>query len=74
MIADPDYPKIILSFAYRGYLIELDRNMEQGQEIYSVWVDYAQGCAVAVPCALTPKEAIRKAKRWVDNRLDRRGI
>lgn len=69
MIEDPDYPNIILSFPYRGYSIELDRNMEQGQEIYTVWVTYSQGFAVAVPCALTRKEAIRKAKRWIDERL-----
>ncbi len=70
IIADPDHLKIILSFSYRGYTVELDHREENGQEIYSVWVSYPFGCAVAVPYALTSKEAIRKAKRWIDDRQD----
>ena len=70
IIADPDYLKIIFSFSYRGYIVELDRRQENGQEVYTVWVSYSLGSAVAVPCASTSKEAIRKAKRWIDHRLD----
>ena len=70
IIADPDHLKIILSFSYRGYSVELDRKEENGQEIYSVWVSYSLGSTVAVPYASTSKAAIRKAKRWIDHRID----
>ncbi|WP_272127832.1 hypothetical protein [Spirulina sp. CS-785/01] len=70
MIEDPHYPNIVLSFSYRGYQIELDRGDWQGQEIYTAWVNHDQGCAVAVPWALTRKIALRQAKNWIDRRLD----
>ena len=66
---DPDYPKIILSFTYRGFTVEIDRDDFEGQDIYAAWVNHAQGSAVAVPCAITPTEAVKKAKRWIDKRL-----
>jgi hypothetical protein len=66
---DPDYPNIILSFNYRGFKIEIDRDEWQGQNIYAAWVNYDLGCAVAVPCALTSVEAVRNAKEWIDRRL-----
>jgi hypothetical protein len=37
---DPDYPNIILSFNYRGFKIEIDRDEWQGQNIYAAWVNY----------------------------------
>ena len=66
---EPNYPRIILSFAYRGCKIEIDRDEENGQCTYAAWVNYDRGCAVAVPKALTTKEAIRKAKRWIDQKF-----
>ena len=67
---EPHYPQIILSFAYRGYQIELDRDRADGQCIYAVWVNHDRGCAVAVPSAKSSTDAIRKAKQWIDNRLN----
>jgi hypothetical protein len=66
---DPHYPKIILSFAYRGCKIEIDRDELDGQYIYAAWVNYDRGFAVAVPIAMTQIDAIRKAKRWIDRKL-----
>lgn len=65
---DPHYPHIILSFSYRGFFVEIEQDWFKGQEIYAVWVNSQQGCAVAVPCALTRSEAVRKAKQWIDQR------
>lgn len=68
-MTNPHYPKIILSFPYRGFKIEIDRTELDGQIIYAAWANYDQGCAVAVPSAVSPLEAIKKAKRWIDRRL-----
>ncbi|WP_319421143.1 hypothetical protein [Pleurocapsa sp. FMAR1] len=64
----PNYPQIILSFAYRGCKVEIDRDESDGHCIYAAWVNHEQGCAVAVPFALTSIDAIRKAKLWIDQR------
>jgi hypothetical protein len=69
MIIDPDYPCIVLSFTYRGFKIEIDQSQFEDQDIYAAWASYETGCAIAVPCALSRAETIRKAKRWVDRRL-----
>jgi len=43
--------------------------------LYDLWkqgplvISYEMGCAVAVPCALTRTDAIRRAKKYVDARL-----
>ena len=66
---EPHYPRIILSFAYRGCIIEIDRDELDGQYIYAAWVKYDKGCAMAVPSAITPKEAVKKAKEWIDTRF-----
>lgn len=63
---EPDYPKIILSFAYRGAKIEIDRSEFDGRAVYAAWVSYDRGCAVAVPYAISSAEAVRRAKRWID--------
>ena len=65
---DPHYPHIVLSFLYRGFLVEIEQDHFKGQEIYAVWINSEQGCAMAVPCALTRTEAIRKAKKWIQKR------
>ena len=67
---DPDYPHIVLAFIYRNYKIQIARDEWQGCEFYTAWADYSSGSAVAVPCAVTSKLAIRNAKRWVDRRLN----
>lgn len=70
MNSDPDYSRIILTFTYRGFKIEIARDKFAGQNIYLAWANYDYGSAVAVPYAMTRKLAIRKAKKWVDCRLD----
>lgn len=69
MIIEPHYPHILLSFAYRGCTIKIDRDEVEGKSTYAAWVDYERGCAVAVTSAITPQEAIKKAKKWIDRRL-----
>lgn len=69
MIADPHHPNIVLSFTYRGFRVQIDQDSFDGEPIYAAWVDYSWGSAIATPCELTRAIAIRKAKRWVDNRL-----
>ena len=66
---EPHYPHIILSFTYRGCIIEIDRDEFNGQLIYAAWVNYDRGFAVAVPSAITQKDAIKRAKQWIDKRL-----
>ncbi|RMF25357.1 MAG: hypothetical protein D6756_05665 [Cyanobacteria bacterium J083] len=68
---DPHYPKIILSFVYRGYTIEIDRDSFQGEPIYAAWVNSEDSYAVAVPFAWTKLAAIQQAKKWIDQRLIR---
>ena len=65
---EPHYPQIILSFAYRGCKVEIDQDELDGHCIYAAWVNHDQGCAVAVPYAMTTIDAIRQAKRWIDRR------
>lgn len=66
---DPDYPKIVLAFQYRDFEIKISRDRWRGQDIYTAWANYNLGTAIAVPCAVTSKLAIRNAKRWVDKRI-----
>lgn len=65
----PDYPHIVLSFEYRGWIIEIDQGDFNGQTTYAAWANYADGCAVAVPYAGSRAAAIKRAKHWVDQRL-----
>ena len=67
--ADPDYLKVMLTFAYRGFKIQITRDSWQETEFYTAWANYDRGSAVAVPYAVTTKLAIRNAKRWVDKRM-----
>lgn len=69
----PNYPQIILSFVYRGCKVQIDRDEVDGFCSYAAWVNHDGGCAVAVPSAITTKDAIRRAKCWIDRKyqLDR---
>ena len=67
---EPHYPHIILSFTYRGCQIEIDRDELEGSFMYYAWVNHSRGCAVAVTNAINPKDAIKKAKKWIDKRLE----
>ncbi len=68
-IMKPSYPQIILSFAYRGCKVQIDRDKLDGHCIYAAWVNHDRGCAVAVPVAMTTMDAIRQAKQWIDTKL-----
>ena len=70
MIADPHHPHIVLSFFYRGLRVQIDEDSFDGDPIFAAWVDHQWGSALATPCELTKAIAIRKAKRWIDRRLD----
>ena len=65
----PSYPQIILSFAYRGCKVEIDRDELDGYCTYAAWVNHDQGCAVAVPSAMTTIDAVRRAKQWIDVKM-----
>ena len=69
IIIDPHYPEIILSFVYRDCKVEIERDQLDGYYIYAAWVNHDCGCAVAVPVAMTIKEAIQRAKQWIDRKL-----
>lgn len=64
----PHYPQIIISFAYRGCKVQIDRDKVDGYYVYAAWVNYDEGCVVAVPSAITTKDAIRRAKQWIDRK------
>ncbi|MGV2829166.1 hypothetical protein [Myxosarcina sp. GI1(2024)] len=68
-LIDPDYPNAILTFTYRGFNIQVSRDRWEGRYIYTAWANHPLGSAVAVPCAVNTKLAIRNAKRWVDRRM-----
>ncbi len=69
MILNPDFPHIVWSFPYRGWRLEVDRSENDGQVVYAVWANHEGGTAIAVPCALTREEAIKRAKHYVDSRI-----
>lgn len=66
---NPDYPNVVLSFNYRGFTIQIDQSQSYGQAVYAAWAKHDQGCAMATPFALSRAEAVKKAKRWVDQRV-----
>ncbi|MGD1919924.1 MAG: hypothetical protein ACFCAD_14160 [Pleurocapsa sp.] len=67
MMIEPNYPQIILSFAYRGCKVEIDRDeLNEGHCIYAAWVNHDRGCAIAVINAVTIIDAVRQAKQWID--------
>lgn len=67
--SQPDYPKIVLSFEYRGWKIELDRSEDDGVFAYSAWASDDKSSVVAVPYAPSQKLVIQRAKQWVNRRL-----
>ena len=69
-MSQPNYPHIILTFFHRGYRVEIDQDTFNGQNIYSVWVTHNFGSAVAVPCCYSKAEAIRKGKKWIEQKIN----
>ena len=67
---EPHYPKIIMSFTYGKCKIEIERDTFNKQDIYAAWVNYDLSCAMAVPFATTPAEAVKKSKQWIDERVN----
>lgn len=65
----PNYPHIILSFDYRGWRLQIDRDESESPTTYSVWGKYQLITAVAVPLAYSPSDAIKRAKLWVNTRI-----
>ena len=69
-IASPHYPRKIWIFQYRGVKVELTVTAVSNECVYSAWVDYDLGSAVAVPSACTQSAAIAQAKQWVDSHFN----
>ncbi|MFM7220613.1 MAG: hypothetical protein ACKO21_10460 [Nodosilinea sp.] len=67
---EPDYPHVIGAFTYRGFQLAIEKSEDNGLTVFSVWADHDLGTAIAVPGALSRREAIYKARRWVDQRLN----
>jgi hypothetical protein len=67
---EPHYPKIIMSFTYRQCFIQIERDQFDKKDIYAAWVNHDGGCAIAVPYAVSPTEAIRKSKQWINDRFN----
>ncbi|MGB3640600.1 MAG: hypothetical protein WBA39_23950 [Rivularia sp. (in: cyanobacteria)] len=59
----------MMSFTYRECKVQIERDKFGEQDIYAAWVNHNQGCAMAVPYAITPAEAIRKSKLWIDEKF-----
>lgn len=64
-IADPDHINTVVAFPYRGVTIHITSGTHLGATIYTAWIDYSTGSAVAVPKAYTRSDAIKRAKQWV---------
>ncbi|MGF1515485.1 MAG: hypothetical protein ACFB5Z_17545 [Elainellaceae cyanobacterium] len=69
IILDPDFPHVVWSFSYRGWQLEIDQSEEDGFVFYSVWANYIDGSAVAVPFAPSRQAAIQRGKAYVDARF-----
>ncbi|WP_414624108.1 hypothetical protein [Calothrix sp. CCY 0018] len=59
-----------MSFTYRECKVQIERDTFNQQDIYAAWVNHDAGCAIAVPYAATPNEAIKKSKQWIDKRFN----
>lgn len=67
---EPDYPHIVLAFDYKGWKVEIDQGEMDGLATYAAWANYPLGCVVAVPYASSRQEAVKRAKRWIDKRIE----
>ena len=64
-IATPHYPQVVLAFTYHGVKVEITTDLYHDKQIYSAWVIYTTGSAVAVPMAPTREIAINRTKKWI---------
>jgi len=69
-IATPHYPAVAIAFTYRGMKVEITTSSHDNRQIYSAWVSYATGSAVAVPRADSRERAIARAKQWINTHFD----
>lgn len=69
-IATPHYPAVAIAFSYRNMRIEITTTLHHQQQIYSAWVTYATGSAVAVPRAESREAAIAGAKKWIQTHFN----
>jgi hypothetical protein len=69
-IATPDYPAVVWAFTYREMKIEVTTSVYHDRQIYSAWVTYDTGSAVAVPRADSRERAIAGAKQWIHTHFD----
>lgn len=69
LILDPHYPKKVISFSYHDFTIDICIDTEDDLITYSAWVGYEYGWAMTTPAATTRVQAIREAKKWVDQKL-----
>ncbi|WP_293133231.1 hypothetical protein [Okeania sp. SIO3I5] len=58
----------MLTFEYKGWKVEIDQGEMNGYATYAVWANHKLGCVVAVPYASSRKEAVTRAKQWIDSR------
>jgi len=69
-IATPHFPAVVLAFDYRGMQVEITTSYDQGRQVYSAWVGYPTGSAVAVPRADSREGAIARAKKWINTQFN----
>lgn len=69
-IATPHYPAVVWAFTYRDMQIEITTTWHQERQIYSAWVTYDTGSAVAVPRAESRERAIAGAKKWIQTNFN----
>ena len=65
-LSNPDHPNIVISFDYGQFHLQVDESQHNGQTVYAVWATHLYGYSMVVPYAGSRAEAIRKAKRWVE--------
>ena len=69
-IATPHYPAVVWAFFYRNMKIEITTSEHNEQRVYSAWVTYETGSAVAVPVAYSREQAIARAKKWIQTQFN----
>lgn len=69
-IATPHFPAVVWAFSYRNMQIEITTTWHHEQQVYSAWVTYDTGSAVAVPRANSREAAIAQAKKWIHTHFD----
>ncbi|NEP15805.1 MAG: hypothetical protein F6J97_02755 [Leptolyngbya sp. SIO4C1] len=69
-LANPDHIHTVFAFPYHGLEIQITSTQHDGQTLYTAWVNYDTGSAVAVPKARSREEAIQRAKAWARQKFE----